>query len=495
MAPDRPIDTSDFPDLTVEGRSPSYAPGALDALEGRFKADLEPWRDIAAIVDEVNDGRITSVADLDRRLTGLRAGGVVDKVLDHLRSHVPSDSALGLFWGVALSSHDYNAVKWGISIGGIRATRKTVKELLVFARHGEFTIYACIKLLATTTAWPEVTDQLLDLLKVLDGWAVIRLAFLLARQDRFRDNPLSSAAILKSAILQSGIIMEAAYPLAEMLDLRKLFELAVSDNDLFRAVWFMMDELLTLDPAPYGGIVDLANGSSILESYIRLLEERTTDIHLLGAISAAIRFLTDVDVPFGQREVWLGRCSRLMDRKYDEDVVRGALPRKATRWIALGFIRNRPSQALLDDLRAIASTETDENVVDVLGALGTQEDLERLARRLGDVIDVDDRSRQPMRHSNTLGPVDRANFYYASVIRAIAGLRSSLAAQIVKRAMVDYDPHIRAQACKAVGKLSPTLVDADLIALLEERLTDSPPYVRDAAEAAKQRLSGDRGSD
>lgn len=486
LAPDKPLDDAEFPDIEVEGSAISYAPGAADSLSGRFKDQSDNADAVCSIIDEIRSGRITSVAELDSLLTGMKAIRSVDSVLQRLTPQKAPKSVTDLFWGVAVASSDYEAVKWGVAIGAIWLTDRKIDQLFVLARHGEFAIYAGVKLMSVYRRDAKLLPRLLALLDVLDGWAVIRVGLLLAQDERVKSDAHAAARIVRNAILNSGIVMEAALPLAKLLDLPSIFALAENDLDLFRAVYFMMDELTP--PTAFGGIPDLPNAEDIVEAYFRLLEERRVDIYSLGATQSLRRLFEGDDWDPPLKNAWGDRCRHLLTERFDEELMLSGLREKRTRWISFWLLTERRTPKALPLLRDIVAEEEDSNAIEWLASLGDQGDLDLIARRLSELVDFDERAKRPMSHVNIHGAEGRLSFVYQVIVRVLARSTSPAVIEIIKRACTDFDPQVRLGACEAAAALDPRRVDAELRKLIEDRLADSPPYIAESAKGAIERI-------
>src|SRR5690606_25717574 len=108
------------------------------------------------------------------------------------------------------------------------------------------------------------------------------------------------------------------------------------------------------------------------------------------------------------------------------------------------------------------------------------EDLEALRSSIDRFVDLEARQAIPLGTAAASGPDMRGSMAYAQTVRAMPRLATREAVATIKRALGDYDPHIRVSACDAVAKLKAELIDDEIRAAIRSRLSDASRPVVDA---------------
>ncbi len=122
----------------------SFSAGALDALSGRFRDDggEDEWTHVRSLFGEIGQGKIQNWKTVEERIRGRAARAVMDRVLESLTGTPVERLRPRMFRDLAQNSRDYEAVKWGVAIGALDAKPEFIEDLLLFARHSEFTVHA-----------------------------------------------------------------------------------------------------------------------------------------------------------------------------------------------------------------------------------------------------------------------------------------------------------------------------------------------------------------
>ncbi len=464
-----------------------YAPGALDALSGRFNEKPEGWKDVKALIVRLKSGRL-STAQLESSLKGVRVAPNVDELLAHLSSDDLPECVTRASWNIAKQSRDYEAVKWGIAVGALRLQDKTVPELLTFARHTEFTAYAVVALLRASNERPELRMYLPPLLAVSRGWGIVRLIDFIVRDESLTGNlDLIRAITIYGVENSDGLLIEVGHIIARQLK-ADAFELARSDSRLFVAIVMLMDEILQTDH-PLGGILDVPEPQNLSNEFIRLLASRKPDIWVIWGMRAARAFFDDPECPFEDCIRRSASIALMLHERMSAEIIRAGLMAETTRWIALRIIEQENVVELMPDLERMAMEKPKADVLEVLAQRGDKRQMQLLLDLLPKVVDIDARASRPFSSTNVIWPDnDEAESEYAAIVSVMGQVASQDSIRKLKTAMVDFNPFVRSAACVSASKIPRDEPDQELIALLRKRLQDPLPYVRESAELALKTL-------
>jgi hypothetical protein len=484
--PSRSLDYGRFPEVTSIG-SVHFAPGARDALSGRFGEKPDHWQDVKALIVSLKSGRVSS-SKLEQSLRAFPAAPNVDAVLGHISPDDVPGYVTRAFWNVAKKSRDYEAVKWGIAIGSLRLPDEAVPELLTFARHSELTVYAVVGLLNASAERPELKSYLPPLLAMTDGWGTVRLVDFIGR-----DKILSSKADVVRAVTIygvencAGLLVEVGHKIARQLN-PEVFALAASDARLFVAIVTLMEEILTTDH-PLGGILDVPEPKTLVEAHFQLLSSRKSDIWVLQGMRTARNFFDDPDCPFDNRMDRSVSLSLMLKERMSADIIRNALADMKTRWIALQIIDQDRMLECMPDLETTVVDSPTSDVIRILGRQGDSRQRQLLLDLLPRVVDFRSRANRPFSATNVQWPErDECEWEYAAIVGIMGAVASQESIRMLKVAIADFNPLIRNAACETASLLPRDRVDEELVELLNERAEEKLDYVRTSAESAIARL-------
>lgn len=482
--PDRPIDESRFPKIGPQRDGISFSAGACDALAGRFRSAEGNWTEVRNIFHEIHKGKIQNWKVLEGRIG---AHGVSDnsaRVLESLSGSPIHQLNPKLFRELAQNSCVYEAVKWGIVVGAIDAAPEFMDELLIFARHSEFTVYAVGALLRFYATSPDLREKLLALLPVTSQWGVIQLIELVLAVPEFAADPaVQRLCLIFGMENNDGIPMEIAFTLASHINIYYFLELSASDRRVFTSFSQMTNTLLT-DRAPLGGLLDLPEPEKLFVSYISLLENQRPDGYVLASICAAGDLLRSDEVVWSGKEELKAHVSNLMEERMSIEVLTESLTDPVNRWVALSLIREHKIKTLLPNVEALFLDKPDPANIQVLGELGGNEQLQKMFLKIPDLVDLAARDGRVMSDKNVIGPDNKNAFEYAGIVRTLGRLGTVEAISHLKRALRDYDPLVRAAACEAVKGMDRSKIDLEVANRVEERLNDPLNYVVEAARQA-----------
>lgn len=479
-APTEPLDYSKFPAIIEGSAGLSYAPGILDALFGRSEGNYKnDWKKVESLLIAINRNRVSDWRILEQNIKNINIR-VFDDLVDKLKRSLLTLRVRDLFWDIALQSRDYNAVKWGLALGTFDMSDNQVADLLLFARHGEFSLFAIHALAHELNNKPEIGQHLLGVLPVCRQWAVIQLINHIISDETLLSDEITQQKILIYAMKNNdGIPMEVAFTIANSINMKAFCKKAVKDEEVYYALCDLMNTLIT-DPQPLGGLSDLADPEQLLEVYVAMLEKRQPDIHMIYTLRIVQQYLHNKSYDNDLKE----RVASLSVGSLSEDIVREGLYDQNTKFLALEIIKNNNLVSLLSDVENCLQENPDWACVDVIGQIGSEENLRNLLNNLPMIVDLPPRRNRPLSQKNIIGEEFQQSCLYASILRQIGKLASNDSIAVLKEAAVDYDPQVRAAACEGFSCLPSGMLNEEIKEIIRDRLNDSLPYVVTEARKA-----------
>jgi hypothetical protein len=483
-SPDAPLSVEKIrtDDAAAEGHV-RFAAGASDALFGRGEGGTE-WKAVLDVLRRLGRGKALDWTALDAVTAVTPTARNVDQLIDRLRTSDLTPTVRARFWEVALKSRRTESVKWGLAIGGIGLRPEELEPLLALAHHAEFTLYAAHVLMREGAKEPRYRRKLVELLPRARQWGVIRLVeYIVTIDDLIADVDVQRDVLIYGMENNDGIPMELAFTLAKAVDVHRLLAASRDDDRLRRAFCALMDSLLT-EWEPLGGLTDLEGWEKLYDAWVAFLEDREADVKGIGALRSLRLFLSD-DLPeWNRKEQERVRIERLWTAKFSAEALRQGLDDERDRWLTLQVIEEQATRELLPDVRQAHTRNPDYSTIRVLAKIGSEEDLEALRASIGRLVDLEARRQIPLRTQNVFGPEHKHSMEYGQIVRAMARLATPDAVTSIKRALVDYDPYVRAAGCDAVANLKSDLIDDEIRTAVRSRLLDAPPYVAESARNA-----------
>ena len=460
----------------------SFAAGALDGIGSRFTDDTaDDEAHLSKLFDDIRRNKISNWQALDERITRRSCQKNIDNVLAGLKGTPTSRLKPELFRHLALNSRDYEAVKWGIVIGAMDGAPDFRDNLLVLARHSEFTLYAVDALLRQYSHAIELKQDLLFLLTVTQGWGTIRLVEQILSDSCLQtDRSVQRECLIHGMEKCGGIPMEVAFTIASNIDMDYFLVLGETDKRVFQNFSWLMISLLT-EPNPLGGLRELPNGQAIFDKYFALLHRAEPDTYVLAGLRAMDFFVNDDETTWADKSSALRRIRSLLDERATPEVLRTGLLDPSTRWVALKITREKRVMELVPDVERLFLDTHDFSSIEVLSELGGSRELEILFQEIPKLVDVLERESRPLSQVNVIGVEHKNAFEYAAVVKSLGRLGTTDAIVALKRAFRDYDPLVRAAACDAVRSLDRSKLDLEITDLIQERLGDKPQFVVEAA--------------
>lgn len=459
------------------------APGVLDAIHSRMPDRENSWEKARAVVNDVAAGRLSDWRVVEERLRPIRVAPALKGFLDNLTPADVPPSVAETFWALARLSADEEPVKWGIVLGSIHPAPVQVPELLLFARHPEFTRYAVPALRMLAQGEGEIIGELLDLLSRTAGYATVHLARGLLQEEVIRNDLVAQETLLVEG-MRRGIKGELAVPFAARLEVGELAKRAQEAEPVFEA-FVMLVNAIVYDAGGSPVPQRLEALERVYRPYVALLQARPADVRVLSGLVTLREFLHTVpdDIGFADKEWRRAQIERLLEERNDPALLRAGVEQKPTRALALHVIDALRVSSFAPELAALFEREPDLLLADVLSKHGGPNELEKLRQLLPRLVDLEARRQAEMRHDSNLSAADPAHRLFAVVVRGMGRLATPDAVELLKRACRDPHPWGRAAACEGISFLPPSAHDDELRALVRERLTDSPDYV--VAEARR----------
>lgn len=488
--PTAPLDESLFPTIRLDGDGElSYAPGAVDAVIAVSSTNDKDREVVKSIVSRIERGKIREWKGVEEALRGVRAIGCVDAVIQDLKRTRISSKAIQFLWTTAKFSSDYEVIKWGIALGSLGENdEEKVRDLVMFARHPEFTIYSGYAIRRMAAAKPELKRYLVELLPFSHQWGVINLIQqIVGENDLIREHEVQRKVLIYGMENNGGIPMEVAFIIAANIELSRFVRLAETDTQVYVALSKLIDTLIT-QPNPLGGIDQLVDGDVLLAEYLEMLTKRPTDIRMLAGLDILKEHLAAHEPVKEENAGLLSKVERLWAERFDDNVLRAGLRNADTRWLTLDLIGKLKIGSVLPEVREAFQREPDYSSISVLAELGNNEDLQMLFAAIPRLVDLKDRANRKISAVNVRGPESKGAFEYGRIVEALGRFVTPDAIAHLKVAASDYDPMIRQSACKAFARIPLDKVDEDIARIIHERLNDPMAYVREAAKEASSKL-------
>lgn len=294
--PAGPLDIEGLPDPEL-GDGLFGVPGFVDGCV-RFEAGDGVEQVVDALAGFAK-GALTE-RDLELRLHGVRALAAVDRVLRSVVEAKMLDEVADALWRIARTSDDYEAVKWGIAIGS-RSSRDVdavVDDLLVFARHSEFTLYATNALLWHAGRRPDVAARLVRSLSLADMWGRYHmLSQFGVRRELFHDHDVQCELVARAG--ETTLDGRGELALARLVDMPLVMERAADAPDLAEAVMGTMDGLMQ---GAATSPLDLDDAAGVLSAYLDMLERLGRSARRLDALATLDEYLRRATARCAERQ-------------------------------------------------------------------------------------------------------------------------------------------------------------------------------------------------
>ncbi|SFO88241.1 hypothetical protein SAMN05428949_6858 [Chitinophaga sp. YR627] len=300
ITPDGRLDKAayDLPDRKKEPDQIQFAPGLLDAMVSGNQSEesqalveelMEHLKAIAISGDKTSEHAFYTLITAHEGIND-----VVDDLLEAAaESALPLDPYLVPFvLDLITRSGHRNAVKMGISIGGLCRDTSILSAIKILALHDEFTLYAAIALFNGSAA---PVGDLWDLAKKVDGWGKIQLVSRLATLDLSEE--IKDWLILEG--YKNSIMIEyLAYTCATYGQLQEKLAASNIDDALFKASSEIIGAMIYGGPAE--DISMYTDAPATVENYIRHAAEHADDITDFVDLEKLKQFLTRLTEDIGE---------------------------------------------------------------------------------------------------------------------------------------------------------------------------------------------------
>ncbi len=480
--PDEALDYTPFPELPTDDDGTSYLPGAHDIVQTGPFAVLERERD--QIVGAIHAARIHRLNDwrtLELYLRDVDPNIYQEAVLRQFPLKRITDDVREIFQEVALMGTDYTAVKWGIIVGCIGATRGEIEELMELARHAELTSYVCGAIVTEIKRIPDIIELLPKLLPITDGWGLFQAYHYIASNPRLIARPeIQRAAMIHGMRNGSYARMHLAGRFLTELDLPRLQQEAPADPELAEALVDLL-EVIMLEPEAPGMIAGLSNGEDLLDSFVAMLGRLHPSIDALRGTRAVCILLGTESLSWPSRRERMEGAYTRFTALLDPEILTAAITEDNHRWDALRIILEIEYEVLLPVVLEDFRRRPDAMNIEVLGRLGEEEHLRALIGQLPDEAAIARRSKLSLRELGTPAVLEESAAY-AAIIRHLGKLGSREDLAKIKTAAVDVHPWVRAAAMIAMRNIQRWTLDAESGDLVQRGVDDTAEVVSETAK-------------
>jgi hypothetical protein len=479
--PAGPIDHSALLFADGDGEEP-YIAGLAD-LTAEWTESGEEWTTVVDIVHAINDGAITrwEVVEENLRTVDLYSNRL--RVLAELAQEDLTPRVAALHWDVARSSDDLRAIKWGLTIGAILLTREELDDLMIFARHSEFTSIACEAIVRESERRPEYRTALLELLTTTTGLGrVIALGAVLSERDLIVDSATRWRVASSAAELRAALMPSFAVQIVEQLDLAALAVEGELTEKRFVELCTIAEALLGVDdPKEVWRNIGVAAYIEALVDLARREYRSPAGMSMLRSLRVALGDEAHAGLVHDDLRGAIDEAYRQM---LDPDVLRRGIADRHYRDVSLVVIIEEGLESLVPDVRSEFEREPSALSVVALGTLGGEEELTLLYRWIADGLDRAARSELLTGRSIADSGEDHPSSAYAVVLQFLGRLRTPEAIELIREGLTDFDPVVRRAAMIAVTELEEWQLDDDLKRRVGIASGDAFEFVRTAANAA-----------
>lgn len=478
--PNQPIDYEGFPPIPSEEPDRFYQPGARDVFVDASAGD-DRWKTVVAAILSAYRNKLDDWQVLEYNIKSVPFREHVNNVLAHLNVIGITYNVRSVFLDLVRHSSDYNAIKWGILIGEVRELEPhEIKDLVLMARHSEFTLPVCHALSRKTGWYQNYYHHLLDLLPVTEGVGLMYVVKHVLDEPLFQYQTRAHRDAVFYA-MQHGSI--ARYPLAlDIVDRENfvdLFAEGTTDHPLAFALLELLDALIWGEEPP-GHLPNHPRGVELIDRYFDLIASLPDSIETLGALRSIYIMLGYETIVWQEREMLRERAISMLLERLSRETLESAIRDGHRQDIVLLLIM----EGELTDLTYLALEEFRNRptplAADTLGTMGTPEHLEEMLRALPDHSEISERSKFA-RDTMISATFHERSLFYASIIRHIGRLGTSEAIERIKEAARDVHPMVRAAGMTGMRSLQQWTLDAESRELVRFCLGDPVPLVRDEA--------------
>lgn len=474
--PDGPIDHEQFV-LTPEPGA-GYIPGLAEATV-EWSEKGPDAKKVVALVYGINGRHISSWDVVEQNLRTIDVHANAQATLKTLIAEDITPEVASLFWDVARNSSDLNAIKWGLAIGTRFMSPEESRDLMILARHSEFTPIACTALVRESEVHPDYLELLIDLLHTTTGvgrlcviQAILDVPALLTR-DENRWMFIHEAG-------RGGLLPAIAWQIVEELDLPAMIRGRDLDAPGLDAVCIILDSAMN-----HGETLDSGRATELAIAIAEETSRFDPSPHVLSLMRTMKHWLPETCDEPDQRLL------ELIDTAYryhlNPALLRGCIAGERGHDLALSIAIEERLVEMLDDVRADFEREpTPLNVV-ALATLGEEPELNQLYRWL--LEGIDRAGRESLLRGASVGAAgsEHPATAYAIVLQFLGRLRNPEVVEFIRESCSDYDPMVRCSAMIAVAELEPWQLDDDLKRRVAFAAGDPFEFVREASVAAMQR--------
>ncbi|MEP7217908.1 MAG: HEAT repeat domain-containing protein, partial [Bacteroidota bacterium] len=475
--PGRPIRYDDFPPLVANKEEDIFSPGARDIFTKREEMDADQ---VIAAVKAMRRHIIRDWRTLEANLATTQPPLDSQHLIAELSKHHFDPRVRRLLREVLHHSRDHTAVKWAIVILTIDASPALMDELMVLARHSEFTIYVCLGLLREAAYDSTHVARFTSLISVTEGWGLYQVLSLMKfRPDLLADRRIEREMIIHGVRNCNEAGSDITALLLSRMSIPERFADAETDEELAAALLLMLQTYLTTEEEP-GPLAKLPNGEVLLTHELALIEKLPSRIEALHALMGIGLELSKESFPWERRLEHLERARALFFGKLDADVLADAIRNDDLRWGALNII----SEVRLTDLLPVVMEDfrkrPDPMNIDVLGSLGEGEHLRAIFALLPDTDELERRSRVQSTEQIT-GEMHEESVIYAVIIKHLGKMESPDAMARIKQAARDVHPRVRWAAVAAMTGVQRWTLDAECREIIRLALDDPFEMVKTVA--------------
>jgi hypothetical protein len=483
LNPHGPIDHA-LVDLSRD-ETGDYIAGLAD-ISADWSDDGSGWPAIVNVVLAIKARTIRRWEVVERNVAAVDLYANRRPLLRALRLDDITPEVAGLFWELARSSDDVTAIKWGMTIGSIAMSPMELDDMMVLARHSEFTSLACEAIVRESERRPEYRERLLDLLETTSGLGrVVAIGSAIGDTVLMRERANRWLVVRAAAELRRALMPTFAAQLVEQLDLAALA--ATDAADIRRQA-----ELASIAEAALGvddraALLATDNFRALVGGLVEQALRLPPSIDVLSLLRALRIAVGEDEHALGLDKRFRARIEQAYRHSVDPSMIARAIDDERHRDVAHVVVIEESLASLVPVVREEFEREPTALGVVALGTLGGQAELAMLYEWITGGLDR--RSRTLLLRGRSV--IDRdgehADSAYAVVLQFLGRLRTAEALELIREAASDFDPVVRRAAMIAIGELETWQLDIDLKRRIGDAAGDAFEFVRSAASAAVAR--------
>lgn len=461
-----------------------FAPELANRLsDGKSYEYKEGINTLKTILKKINSKEIIGYKELEKKLLDLEFNlvDIIDDFLEEIDQKELTNRVNNIFRDLFYKTKSKKTMKLAIEITGLFHNEDMIQDYLMVGQYREFTLYVSFVLLIWHKNNSIYKKAIIDLLSNTKDWGTINLVEFMLESEEFLKDIKIQRDILVYSMRNITIPMEVSFTLGLKLDIERLLELSVEDEDLLYAINDLFSSLF-FEVEALGGILDLTRGMEYVELYLDALCKTKFPSEKLYGLLEIKKFLNMQGDKLLSIDQLLGRVKKEIRETYKNDIIRYSLKNNKRSWYWSDFVINNKIYGMIDIFEEkIEKNNLDYIALKVLYEIGKKKHQELIFRIFKENFDIASRKKVKYSHANVFRKKNTNYLEIPIMIASLGKLATPEAIEYIKYALEDFDPFIKRAALEAITYLNKDKIDNKITDLVKKRLKDSPGYIREEA--------------